>query len=1681
MTDENPALHASPSDSALLPKPDRHYQPLLDAIAPWLSQAPPHRRDALKKTTPQLSAPLLQAPRKEHEKLRALNALQWAAQNRVEQNLARLLDARSFAELLLGVEIEKHFGLNLDVRQIFMRLYIPAHAPLPGLKSGAARTWTVALVDAALHNFESRETTDDAFETTSAYISRPTPEGQFSALPKIREKMPIPAFTKLCRDLDIGQRYKIYLEDNLGISNPVVAAILQTNVKASDKAALITALQMAYMQKLLSGDIHRLILGLLDGLKYLRLNRQSWQCHALTIMNARLTGIVLFAPNLESADTTSRVVAYIPDDPEHPIREYPSTGEFARHLTQRLRDQDYQSFFSRFINHEDRGHFFGQLNNRLLPITWQPVSNGDPRPTWRENPVERAPLQMAATTIKGDLWVYLYQRKLDKILNDARVVSVSTAAVDCQARWALWDSFSEVAASLLNIVAFIALPFVPFLGELMLAYTAYQLLDETFEGIVDWAQGASREAFEHFMDAVESVVQVGAFAAGGVIAASQFRALLPESVVAFIDRLTPAKLPNGTSRYWQPDLHLYEQTISLPKDAKPDALGLHAHQGKTLLALEDKLYAVSRDSPSAQYRIDHPVRPEAYKPELKHNQAGVWQTELDQPLDWERKTLLSRSDPHMRQLPLSLQERLLEISGCEENALRKMHVELGQMPPLLADTLLRWHLDADIQTFIEQIGSERAEDYHQADPVIQLKLLHESGDWPADKGVRLVGRKGKVLWQTPTVDVPLLQIDASRLDAGNLLKTCLLRLSEVDAKTLLGEKPHTSPPTLESRTRTLRRRIAELAHRKRQSLFEDKYRSLQRNAAPLVQVLMDAEPGLPKTLAQSILETTSDFEREQLQHTVLPRRLAELTREIGLQVRATRALEGLELKATQDNLDTDRLIMHSLPRLPGWSQSLRLEVRHYAHSGPLIDSIGPLDATTRKVLVLTEQGQYQPFDDAGEQLSAPGPLLFNLLQALPDAERLALNVGIGESEKLNLLIRQHSLNRDELLTLLSQNPNRKPAYDPSVMRLLGGTTGFRRMPTNTPTLQSHAHRLLPHLLPEELEAFVERLQRHPSGPRGELNRLFIERGRLDEVLNPWVNAIPVVHPETGAPLTTEQYAIQRIRRRQMRVDLLDCWKQQVSLPMDSEHMIDLRLAQPIIGELPALEVNFSHVDHLTMEGAENTQGLHQFLRCFTDLHRLALRGFRLGNLPEAINQSPQLQELILSDCGITLTPQSLESLSKLTKLTTIDLFRNPLGLTPNVERMPGLNYIDVSETGISELPSGLLSRPKLQTALLNDNQIHALPAALFELPDSTSDGFDLGGNPISVTDRERIKRRFNETRQDFGVLAEPADLQRVQALYTHLDQEQASEFFYLLPGTLAEGRNEIARLENEFSSLSSGLATWVTDLPALHPISGEPFTLEEVLSEHASRHEFKSLLEQSWRRELDEDDFDQDNEPTHDLNLTSTINGELPELDADFSHVSHLYMTSRPGRTSGIERFLQTFPKLKGLTLRQYQLEQIPDAVFRMADLTHLSLSECHITLTPQAVVELAQMHRLEHLDLSDNPLGEAPDVSQMMEMTRLLLDNTGITTLPSGLLQLEQLDLAALNDNAITDVPSDILELPAERGEKINLRNNPFSEASVQRLLAYFRNYRVDFGVEVVINRAELEVSTSEDSEIDE
>jgi Leucine-rich repeat (LRR) protein len=159
-------------------------------------------------------------------------------------------------------------------------------------------------------------------------------------------------------------------------------------------------------------------------------------------------------------------------------------------------------------------------------------------------------------------------------------------------------------------------------------------------------------------------------------------------------------------------------------------------------------------------------------------------------------------------------------------------------------------------------------------------------------------------------------------------------------------------------------------------------------------------------------------------------------------------------------------------------------------------------------------------------------------------------------------------------------------------------------------------------------------------------------------------------------------------------------------------------------------------------------------------------------------------------------------------------------------------------------------------------------------------------------------------------------------------------------------------------------------------------------------------------------------QPSYDLSLDTHITGDLPALSADFSHVTMVYLNSESGLPMDVSRFLEGFPKLKTLSIRDFHLGDIPEAIFRMGELTSLNLPDCHITLTAQSVLNLSEMTQLDFLDLSNNPLELAPDVTQLTELATLQLDNCQLTELPAGLLQLKRLDTADLSGNQITGYP---------------------------------------------------------------
>jgi hypothetical protein len=138
----------------------------------------------------------------------------------------------------------------------------------------------------------------------------------------------------------------------------VARAGLEHWIKQSHLAALKLALYMALLKDDLPTASHDALLNLINNGHATHNGCPPLLAHDLAIMDCRLTGIVLFSPDLESSREVVPLIAYIPDDPLHPIKHYPSSAAFMHSLVARLRDTDYQGFFSRFVRHEDAGVFF---------------------------------------------------------------------------------------------------------------------------------------------------------------------------------------------------------------------------------------------------------------------------------------------------------------------------------------------------------------------------------------------------------------------------------------------------------------------------------------------------------------------------------------------------------------------------------------------------------------------------------------------------------------------------------------------------------------------------------------------------------------------------------------------------------------------------------------------------------------------------------------------------------------------------------------------------------------------------------------------------------------------------------------------------------------------------------------------------------------------------------------------------------------------------------------------------------------------------------------------------------------------------------------------------------------------------------------------------------------------------
>lgn len=1334
-----------------------HHGVITGLIPEAIKQAPPHRLETLEANLNVAQAFAAEAPAA-HQRLKELVQKHWQLQGEVDSTLSTLeQNIEAFARPLLIEALKSQLNVDLDVDKAMLRLYVPDKI-IFGIDRGATRSRHSSLLAAALHNFEPAETEDGYFRSGSGvYVA------DADGTP-VQHGTTVGEIASVCRSLDVGALYQQHLKALLLPGEPAKQATLKTQSMAVEQSALKVAAAIAGINADLSIHAEAVINDVISGQSPVSYHGRPLQAHRLRILGLELSGIVLFSAVAEKSEIeiflsglipeelkflfdwsrrtpwlndnlyekykiltdvfangpsavtaemarrndfydqsilNGRLIAYIPDDPLHPLKEYPSLTAFMKALATKLLDTSYQQFFSRFVAQRDKPTFFQRANERLKEITWHQREPLDMGPWWRETPVENPHVEPITVPIPGDLWDYLYRRKRDKALSDARLIAVPTGDEDAKSRWNRLISYLDIGWNIFNF----AVMLVPGVGEVMLGVMVAQLLAEFAEGIEDWSRGDKEEACAHINSVILNFAQLALMSAGHV---------LPKGAAAikpspFVDNLKAVSLEDGRSKMWNPDLTPYEHKVVLPGGTSADDAGLYPHQGKKLLHLEGKQYVLTQNPLSDQFRMQHPTRADAYAPKVEHNRAGAWKSETEQPLEWQKTQLLRRVNALAATFSESTLEQVLTVSNIDEGVLRRLHVEHDLPPSLLTDTLQRFELHASVSQFDEQIRSGNISN-HLAGylPGLMTELPH----WPEEKAITLkdplpAHRDAVTYGNADATPANILTVTQRELQTGQLESRVLGFLNEAQIGALLG---HGISSDRAVRIQALREVLVQRANKRSSQVFESQYSNADVSADSRVRRLKGDNPGLPCSVIEQVLNEADPQVLDRLDNSgKVVLELRQQLRAAATRVRLSRAFEGLYLEHLETS-DSHRLALGSMANLPGWSPDVRIEIRDLSFTGQLRASIGAPDAPIRKVLIADEDGLFNARDDQGLHLHSAEDLYSAVLHALPDEQRKALGFEIFQGDLLKKAILRAPLSHEQFDKVLLDHPIRKPAYDPEHMRLRGGMRGYPLRPEGWSALKRRVGSLYPAFSNAEVEALLRSFGETAMEQRvAALEREF-SLFNLD--FQRWLNDMSLRYrfsPEGVAEWTARNKIYRMLRQcwqrtgpegppapgviRAQRLDL-------DGLPMD-RHLLNM----------PLLSGSFDHVTALSLRNGQILSDQQLFLGNFRQLRELDLWKNRLSDFPENISHMPYLRVLTLSDNQITLTAESVARLRAMSRLQVLKLDGNPLGRVPDISQMPALAILTLDNTGIDQWPIGLFAkqRPRNLYLDLRFNQISELP------------------------------------------------------------------------------------------------------------------------------------------------------------------------------------------------------------------------------------------------------------------------------------------------------------------------------------------------------------------------------------
>ncbi|WP_226475863.1 DUF6543 domain-containing protein [Pseudomonas sp. MWU16-30323] len=1327
-------MPAPQAPAPLLPGSEgRHYEQIKAAIPQSLINASPSLRAAIRQVkAAEIPAWYSAISPAQKDQLKSLVEASFNSHAALEQSMHKVQEASAFGQPLLEAALREK-GYVLDVNQTYVRLYNPVEDSF-GRRTGGFKTQTFSLLQAALNNFEEPATRAGFFNSASGFITAPDAEGHFERHPT---SLTVEVFAQLCRTLDLGSQYQDHLTTFLRPTQTVSKNLLHDRFIARQKDAFKAAAYVALLKGDIGADDHALLMRVASGERRIMLgDKQVWYRRPC-IMNLHLHGCVIIDPCVQYR-YSNWFIAYIPDDPEHPIKRYESFAEFRQELTRQLTQwpnpagarptvpvpTDYQHFLSRFIARKDLAYFYrrfteevedapdrgwalkwlrsekGQFWSSILEPNIRSIESvlGGPAHTVRV-PQQGPNLHIECDSMKGlwvdvDLWEELYDGTRKRMFEDALVMAVPTIMADANHRHRRLSHYMNLGLLVLNLVSMA----IPPLGALMAVVTAGQLLYEVLEGAIELSEGDREAGWSHVGDVLENVAML---AVGG--AAFHF------TVSPFIEGLKSVRLPSGAQRLWKPNIEPYALKAGPPATSTPDEVGVHHLPGRRVLALSDRHYVLNEDPYSGQYRIQHPERAEAYQPQIRHNGSGAWLHEAQRPLRWRGPTLMRRLGPVLNAMSDGQLEAIRRISDVDDSVLRRLHAESEPTPALLRDTIRRFQVYSDVGVLGEQIRAGRLSeslcDY-------AALLMVDMRGWPASKAIQVFHGTGEPIQYGDVAARDLIRISRADLMAGKLAERVVDALDEQPLKALLGQH---LPEGRVLRSEQLQARLADHAQNNVRRLFQSRYSEAHLPRSLEVETVQRDFPRLPNVVAEELLSNATPGEREALRSTrKIPFPVARQARLMQAQLRLTRAYEGAYLPGLAGP-DTEALVLNTLEQLPGWRDSLRLEVRDGSFNGTLRASSGSPQAAARKVLVRVGAGRYQAYDTNGQTLHGIDGLYESLQHALTDAHRIAVGLrDVGQGLALQEKVQQHLLPRDRLRLALGMQSVKRPFFEPPRL-LADGRRGYplsgRGPGSRVQQINDRLRDLYPDITDEEIEAIKP--DQNPLND-GWLTVLENEHRTLMATLQRWA----AQHKEGVEQFGPEDRAALKAKRRILQT-LDDAWRRVGPRDNDRNGVYqgqkitwdEVELHEQL-RTLPALSADFNYVSRIELvEMSVTSDDLEPFLANFRGLRHLGVEACELTRLPVAIARMPHLKNLYLGANEIVLTPQAVLQLKDMTQLEELGLDNNPLGMAPDVSRMAELRLLWLGGTGLQEWPASVfrLSRPRQFILDIRDNFLSRIP------------------------------------------------------------------------------------------------------------------------------------------------------------------------------------------------------------------------------------------------------------------------------------------------------------------------------------------------------------------------------------